>query len=644
MSADGPETSRINLPALLVGLSLIAIAIVIGFAIAQARGQRSNAADMERHTYLVLLHVQTLSGALQKAETGSRGYLLTSDKQFLDTFNRGSQTVPGELAQLRKLTRDNEAQQDNIDNLSRVIGQRIERLRQGIELSVAGDQPAAIELLKPGEGFASMRQTQGLLDRISEIERTLLKQRGESYAAAAAKADRLILALFLLMVAILGLAIRNMIKAGRAEGKAAALATEQQLLGQLREADAAAVRAAALVTAIGDATPDLIFAKDRQGRMTYANPSTARVIGKPVGQLLGMATADYNNVADETMRIDENDARIMASGIGEAIDETFTDPEGRTFLFRSTKTPLRGAGGEVIGIAGISIDVTAERRAAEEMAQRLEAKVTERTAELASALSSLQIEMAEREQVEAQVRQMQKIESLGQLTGGIAHDFNNMLAVVLSSLEIVKRRLTSDPDKALAAADNAEQGAKRAAQLTARLLAFSRQQPLAPEAVDANQLVRGMSELLHTTIGGQVRIETIFADDLWPCFIDASQLENAVLNLCVNARDAMPDGGMLTIETHNCEFDDEFAATHDGIQAGQYVLVLVGDTGSGMPADVIERAFDPFFTTKEVGKGTGLGLSQVHGFVRQSGGYIKIESEVGSGTKVKLYLPRCRSG
>ncbi len=249
-------------------------------------------------------------------------------------------------------------------------------------------------------------------------------------------------------------------------------------------------------------------------------------------------------------------------------------------------------------------------------------------------------EAESRAAAEAQVRQMQKMESIGQLTGGVAHDFNNMLAIVIGSLDMARRRLASDPDKARECVDNAMEGAERAAQLTSRLLAFSRQQPLAPRPVDANKLVGGMSELLRRTIGDNVRIETVLAGGLWPAFIDGAQLENALLNLCVNGRDAMPDGGRLTIETACTHLDDAYAASHAEVTPGQYVMVSVTDTGTGMPPEVIERAFDPFYTTKGVGKGTGLGLSQVFGFVKQSGGHVKIYSEPGVGTTVKLYLPR----
>jgi PAS domain S-box-containing protein len=270
-----------------------------------------------------------------------------------------------------------------------------------------------------------------------------------------------------------------------------------------------------------------------------------------------------------------------------------------------------------------------ERRRAEEALQTLNNTLEQRVFE----------EVYERSKVEEQLRQVQKMEAVGQLTGGIAHDFNNMLAVIMSALNLMQRKLSrgeSDIDRFV---DAAMDGAQRASTLTQRLLAFSRQQPLSPEAFAVNQLVAGMSELLTRSLGEQVKVETVLAAGLWQVKADPAQLENAILNLAVNARDAMPDGGKLTIETQNSFVDDAYAREY-AIDPGQYVLIAVADAGAGMASDVIAKAFDPFFTTKAVGKGTGLGLSQVYGFVRQSGGHVKIYSEVGIGTSVKIYLPR----
>ncbi len=265
---------------------------------------------------------------------------------------------------------------------------------------------------------------------------------------------------------------------------------------------------------------------------------------------------------------------------------------------------------------------------------KLEDTVAQRTGELKR-------EMAEHASAQAQVRQLQKMETIGQLTGGVAHDFNNMLAIIIGSLDLAQRRLNGKEDpRLLNSIQSARDGAQRAAVLTARLLAFSRQQPLAPEIVDANKLVGGMSEMLRRTLGEQISIEVVLAGGLWPTFADLSQLENAILNLSVNARDAMPDGGHLTIETANTELDDRYARLHQDVEAGQYVMVSITDTGIGMSPEVLERAFDPFYTTKGSGKGTGLGLSQVYGYVKQSRGHIKIYSEIDRGTTVKIYLPR----
>ena len=230
------------------------------------------------------------------------------------------------------------------------------------------------------------------------------------------------------------------------------------------------------------------------------------------------------------------------------------------------------------------------------------------------------------------------MEVIGQLTGGLAHDFNNMLAVIASSIELAKRHMTKkdgDPQRFL---DSGREAVERAATSVHRLLAFSRQQPLSPQTIDPNRMVAGMAELLHRSLGETVQLETVLAAGLWRTQADPAQLENAIVNLAVNARDAMPDGGKLTIETNNAYLDDDYAARH--FPAGQYVLIAISDTGLGVAPEIKDRIFDPFFTTKPPGKGTGLGLSQVYGFVRQSGGHIKVYSELGHGTTMKVYLPR----
>ena len=246
-------------------------------------------------------------------------------------------------------------------------------------------------------------------------------------------------------------------------------------------------------------------------------------------------------------------------------------------------------------------------------------------------------------EMEAQLRQAQKMEAVGQLTGGIAHDFNNLLTGIVGSLDLLQSRLaqgrTENVGRYIAAAQTS---ANRAAALTHRLLAFSRRQPLQPRAVNANALINGMEELLRRTISERVRLEVIAAGGLWPTLCDPNQLENAVLNLAINARDAMPEGGRLTVETCNTHLDRTYAAQNVGVEPGQYICICVTDTGEGMGPETMRRAFDPFFTTKASGKGTGLGLSMIYGFAKQSSGHAAIYSELGRGTTVKLYLPRFR--
>ena len=291
---------------------------------------------------------------------------------------------------------------------------------------------------------------------------------------------------------------------------------------------------------------------------------------------------------------------------------------------------------------GVSVDATERKRANIQLhafAETLEETVKARVREL-------EAENEARRKAEELLRQAQKMEAVGQLTGGVAHDFNNLLTIIMIGLEMINRYLPELPVspatvRIARAREMALTGVDRAALLTQRLLAFSRQQPLSPQPIDANKLVAGISDLLRRTIGEAVSLETVMAAGLWNTHADPNQLENVLVNLAVNARDAMPDGGKLTIETANIYLDDGYVGTlAEPVKAGQYVMVAVADSGMGMDPTTIEHAFEPFFTTKDVGKGTGLGLSQVYGFVRQSSGHVRIYSELGAGTTVKIYLPR----
>lgn len=297
----------------------------------------------------------------------------------------------------------------------------------------------------------------------------------------------------------------------------------------------------------------------------------------------------------------------------------------------------------IIGLAGqaaVAIDNARLFQEAERELRRrreAEAELHELNANLEQRVLE---EVAERGKAEEALRQAQKMEALGQLTGGVAHDFNNLLTVIIGGLDTIKRSKPEDAARISRALNMALQGANRAASLTGRLLAFSRRQPLEPQLLDPNIMVRDMTELLHRTLGEHVELEGVLAPRLWTIEVDQNQLESSILNLAVNARDAMPTGGKLTIETANTFLDETYAATDSEVVPGQYVMISVSDTGSGMSKETLERVFEPFFTTKDVGRGTGLGLSMVYGFAKQSGGHVTVYSEEGRGTTVKLYFPR----
>jgi signal transduction histidine kinase/FixJ family two-component response regulator len=297
--------------------------------------------------------------------------------------------------------------------------------------------------------------------------------------------------------------------------------------------------------------------------------------------------------------------------------------------------PVRVAGGPVLAILVYGQDITEKARAEAQVRhyqEHLEELVRERT-------RALEESEAERRKTEEQLRQSQKMEAVGKLTGGVAHDFNNLLQVIAGNLQLLQRDVAGN-ERALSRVQTATRAVDRGAKLASQLLSFARRQPLQPLVVNLSRLVRGMDELLRRTLGEDVQMETSTAGGLWNTAIDPNQLENVILNLAINARDAMENNGKLTLEVSNAVLDERYCRMHPEVLPGQYVLLAVSDTGSGMTPEVMERAFEPFFTTKAEGRGTGLGLSMVYGFVKQSGGHIKLYSELGHGTTIKLYLPR----
>jgi signal transduction histidine kinase/DNA-binding response OmpR family regulator len=304
--------------------------------------------------------------------------------------------------------------------------------------------------------------------------------------------------------------------------------------------------------------------------------------------------------------------------------------------------PILEPDGTTSGVFVNGFDVTHQKRAEDQLQQlneTLEHRVAERTVALQDALARLQRETVERELAETALRQAQKIEALGKLTGGVAHDFNNLLQVISGNLQLLSKDIAGNP-RAETRVQNALAGVARGSKLASQLLAFGRRQPLEPKVVNIGRLIKGMDDMLRRALGEEIEVETVVSGGLWNTLVDPGQIENAILNLCINARDAIDGPGRLTIEAGNALLDDAYARQHDDVAPGQYVMIAVTDTGAGMSEEVLERVFEPFFSTKPEGKGTGLGLSMVYGFVKQSGGHIKIYSELGEGTTVKLYLPR----
>lgn len=327
---------------------------------------------------------------------------------------------------------------------------------------------------------------------------------------------------------------------------------------------------------------------------------------------------------------------VIARGGAYAHQYRVRRADGRYYWIEANGRVDHSPEGIALSFPGVLIDVE-DRRS-------IEAERDRATAALRALNDTLELRVAERTaeliHAEEKLRQSQKMEAVGQLTGGLAHDFNNLLAGISGALDLMGMRIAqgrlNDIDKYMLAAQSA---AKRAAALTHRLLAFSRRQTLDPRPLDVNLLVEGMTELIQRTVGPSILVETVSAPDLWPASVDASQLENAILNLCINSRDAMPDGGRIIIETANQWLDAEAALAND-LPAGEYLSLTVTDTGTGMAPGVIAKAFDPFFTTKPIGEGTGLGLSMIYGFAKQSGGQVRISSELGKGTSMCIHLPR----
>ena len=397
-----------------------------------------------------------------------------------------------------------------------------------------------------------------------------------------------------------------------------------------------------------DAMHGVLWTNSADGRMVGEQPGWAALTGQTFAEYQEFGWSAAIHPDDVPATLDGWNAAVAARGM--FVHEHRVRRhcgEYRTFAVRAL--PVLDEAGEIVEWVGTHADITHQRAA--EASLRIEAdKLARQVKHRERAEQQLRVlnetlearvvaEIDERRLAEAKLAQSQKLETIGKLTGGVAHDFNNLLQVVSGNLQLLAKDVAGIA-RAEQRVANAMAGVQRGAKLAAQLLAFGRRQALEPRVVNVTRFVGGMDDMLRRAIGEGIEIETVFGGGLWNTFVDPGQIENAVLNLAINARDAMEGVGKLTIELANCHLDDAYARTHDEVEPGQYVMLAVTDTGTGMSPEIIDKVFEPFFSTKAEGKGSGLGLSMVYGFVKQSGGHVKIYSEVGEGTTIKLYLPR----
>ena len=575
----------IVLPALvLVALQIYSAA---GIVPASWRSQQ-----LVAHTLQVIASARALDQSVSEAERGEFGFVVTGAKPYRDIYQSAVRDVTKRLKQLRELAADNPKQIGRLALLGSAIDQKLAELQSAVEARQKEGLVPAFRTVEANLKPDTRRVISGLVELMIASEDRLLAVREAKFATLENRAVR---------VNTVGIALTLALMLLGALLLLGALRRDALSLARLRESEE---RFRLLVSGVRDYA---IFMLDPHGRVVSWNEGARRIkgynpreaIGLPLSAFLPPEEGDPDTRAREILNSAAQLGSVRSDGWRMRKDAS-------RFYANSLTTALWAEDGSLRGFAEVMRDVT-ERRA----------------------------QQAALEESRAALSQAQKMEALGQLTGGLAHDFNNLLGVIIGAIEFVLRRAgAADEEKNGQMLETARQAAQQGAALVRRMLAFSRRQTVAPQTIDVSALVASMGELLKRTLGENIQFETNLASELWFTRADPNQLETALVNLCVNARDAMPMGGKLTIITRNDGSDAETVAY------SQRVLLAVSDTGEGMSQETIRHAFEPFFTTKPEGKGTGLGLSQVHGFVKRFGGTVTIESEIGHGTTVKLYLPR----
>ncbi|PPQ27998.1 CHASE3 domain-containing protein [Rhodopila globiformis] len=565
--------------AVLIGfLALIGALTWDGFATTRsARG-------WTEHTYTVLATLRDLRIALRDAETGERGYLLTGGDDYLAPYQAALGRISILEGDLQQQTADNPAQQARLRSLVPTIQSRLEQFAQTIQVRRDSGPDAAIQRFRDRAGHDTSQAIEAGLTAMTAEEQTLLSHRLAAVDEHTEWVHRLVLAGVAVAILALLWAARMLNHAW--SRSAGAEATQRALAGELR----ASLDSLSQGVAVFGPAFRLNHWNECFQTLLAVPPAMLRV-DMPYAAFVEFAASDGGEFLET-----EDQVRHGQSRNGEPVVYERTRTDGQVLEIRRTPTPGNGF------ILTLS-------------------------------------DMTKRTQSEAVLRESQKMQAIGQLTGGIAHDFNNLLTAIMGNLELARTRL--DPQHPVVThIERSLWAAQRGGTLTSQLLAFARRQPLSPTAIDLSATFPELLPLLRRTLGEHIEVRFVDTAGLWPAMADPAQLESAVLNLALNARDAMPGGGRLTIELANKVLDEEYARSHAEVTAGDYVMVAVSDTGHGMTPDLVARAFEPFFTTKTEGRGTGLGLAMVFGFVKQSGGHVKIYSEPGEGTAVKIYLPR----
>jgi PAS domain S-box-containing protein len=594
--SDGDLQRNLRLALALIILPLLTLIALETYQVVRNGPRLRESRVMVTHTFEVITTAQALDRSMQDAERGQRGYLITGDIGYLEPYASGVRKAPALLAKLKTLTAENAEQQEILARLDPQISLKFTEMQGTIDARRQLGFEAARKIVANDVGLTAMREITRAIDAIIAHENVLLSDRlaladeEERHGAYAALAgDLLAAASMLLGIALVLLAFRR-----------------------IRSSDTAKERHEERFRLLVDGVTDYaIYMLDPQGRITDWNKGAERLKGYTAEEIVGQYFSQFYTPEDLELDLPGR-ALDTAARTGRFEAEGWrVRKDGSRFLANVLVNPLRDQSGNLIGFAKITRNVTERHQQQQVLEQTREA-----------------------------LAQSQKMDALGQLSGGIAHDFNNLLGVIKNRIEILQRRLVNVDPELKQFFEMMRRSADRAASLTQRMLAFSRRQPLAPASIDFNKLIAGMEGLLRQALGESVALEVVLASGMWRVNADENQLEAAILNLAVNARDAMPGGGRLTIETGNTYLDESYAAANSEVTPGQYGMVAVSDTGAGMTRDIVAKAFEPFFSTKEPGKGTGLGLSQVYGFIKQSGGHVKIYSEPGEGTTVKLYLPR----